>query len=447
MEVKRKDLMDALQKVGKFTGNKGCFPIVQNVLVTGNSIIATDLMSAAKVTLDAKNFTREMDVPKEKVIWPEDSLIDELADLKVAQLKGLCLDYGISLEKSMKLKDQIMEAIVKVSDISADEEENREPRKIEVAEQFCVAPKKLLEIVRSLDEDEFTIAVSEFKVISVSLFESVVAPVEISIGKNFMKLPVLDPAEFPEIPEFKPGAKLFKETGENLVRALSAMGKDSEPAAYKSSLVIDGAHDALLTCDGGRINMLTTKIKGKNTLMIPGNAVRKIAGIAKKESIVVYDGERVLLKYEDLMVACTPNTEEIPPIWETFKPEETDRSVSVKHDDLKSAIKQATLMLDDEFKAAVLTFNGAINVEFESGAGKYARDSLEIIGEAIDPEIKVGLNVAFIRDAIANLDKESDVKIRLTAPDDDGDDAGVVNKPVYFEDGKGFNALVMPMRV
>ena len=60
------------------------------------------------------------------------------------------------------------------------------------------------------------------------------------------------------------------------------------------------------------------------------------------------------------------------------------------------------------------------------------------------------MNVYFIRDALANLNKESEVKIRLTAPRDDAGkvlDTGVIDAPVYFEDGKGFNALILPMQV
>lgn len=96
--------------------------------------------------------------------------------------------------------------------------------------------------------------------------------------------------------------------------------------------------------------------------------------------------------------------------------------------------KMAKIMIADHYQGICLTFNGCLNIKVVNpDLGDMTGDVF--INKAVKPEIKLGINLKYLIDALKGLDKEVTIGLQESE-----------GKPIIIRD-ENRSALIMPMRI
>ena len=151
MIIDKKELVKALEKIQKFTGdsNKG-YPVLQTAWFDGDSqtIVANDLKAFAKIPVKMGDYIKSVKVDASDLVpVPDQKFADELKGMKAGQVKSLAEYAGVI---STGKKQVMIEAIFNASVESAVVEQEAKSTQT-ISEGFCVNPGHLLRIVKAQD--------------------------------------------------------------------------------------------------------------------------------------------------------------------------------------------------------------------------------------------------------------------------------------------------------
>lgn len=126
------------------------------------------------------------------------------------------------------------------------------------------------------------------------------------------------------------------------------------------------------------------------------------------------------------------------PSYEDVIPKDQDKRISAGRDELARAVRQASVLTNEESRGVKMAFNSKDkSVKLSSRAPEMGESEIELGLNAYDGEsIDISFNPQFIADALKTID-EPEVIIELKAP----------NKPGLFKAGADFMYVVMPVNL
>lgn len=447
MKIQKKELVNALTTAAKFCG-KGAMatsaPITGTVLIDGKGqcVVASNLSAVAIVSTNITDYTQRIEGEKPEVVHPDEAFLADLKSLKKGQLEMLCEDYGIEASGTIA---QLAEAIYAASEEGARQEEEKPAPVAEVVERFCVDPKKLLGIVKTLemkDDDAVEITVEAFEQKSEILTD--VSANSISVGGHFKALPVRPAKHFPEIPEYRtvlatdiPGKDLM--AASELTLRLGPNDK-----GWKEMILFDPERNNMVSTDGKRLYVVNRELGNANKMLLSGCDLHAIGSIAKDKSVRMNVSATideptgwVCMEYGKLKVHIRADSGNNFPDYVALVGKEPTHSVVVENAKLSNVFQQAAAVADKDAPCAVFKFNDGIDIEKYGASGNYERENVPFVKGKIEGDpIQIGLNVAFLMQTLKHLDE----KVSIDLTDDDN--------PVFFHSEKSnLRALIMPVRL
>ena len=434
MKVAKKELVEGLTMVKGFCNGKS-FPELGKVLIDGpgQKIIATDMHTRAEVAISLTDYKQKIVGEKPAVVHPDEDFTADLKSLKVPQLTDLCAYVGVEPDEKAKKADMV-ELIYKASEASAQAEEKLPPPESEVDERFLVDPDHLLKIVKSENTGEMIdLHVEAFEQKSDFLVEGVNATA-LAIGEHFQRIPLTDINEFPDGRKFA-GTAAAKITGSELKSLVDGCYFAEDASPHYKVVMFDAKEKNLVSTNGNRLHVLKHKINIPNNLTLPGLALTNLVKVAKDKEIAMQvdkAGSRVQFTYGKLTVTTKDEDIDFPDYMSFISGTKTVHDIEIDGEVFENVVKQVKL-IDD---AADFTFNGVMNAQAANNdRGEYRRFDVPFLKGKVEPEMTVRLNTAYVADALKYLGKK--VTVRLT------DD---ITRPVFFDGGNNFRAIVAPMR-
>jgi DNA polymerase III sliding clamp (beta) subunit (PCNA family) len=356
----------------------------------------------------------------------------DLLSLKKSQLEQLVA--GAALEVS-GTKSVLVDALMAAWQKEAEEMDQQPAPTVDVEEKFCVDPRKLVKIIKSLEakgDDVIELVVTEFEYRE-DILSNVMAKA-LSIGNHFQRLVIVPSDDFPHI-NFEKAKRPVGEIKGNILGMVSSIARTSgaDIKAYHEKVFFDADNENIVSSDGDRMHLLKHDFTASVDLMLPGGAMKTLCKIASKENLKIYsdpDCSCVKFTFGNVAVLTKNDLDTNYPAYLDVVSSETGHTVTVEKKVLDRVLRQAVLMSDNLVK---MTFNGGINFESQSETGVYHRENVPFVKGKVEPSMKMGMNPKFLVDAIRCLN--DDVKIRL------GDD-----KPIFLSSGKTFQACIMPVR-
>jgi DNA polymerase III sliding clamp (beta) subunit (PCNA family) len=438
MQAKKSAILKALDVCAGITTGPTLLNLQGKVLIDPESgrIVATDLGIFAVATVEFVGFTQTITLESEPVEIPGEDLLTELAQLKKDQIQALADYAGVELPEKWKIKDAA-NAIFEASVAAAQVEAAIAPKQVEVFEKFLIDRQILAKILKSLPgeaDDPVVIKVEHWR-----REEKGFVPGTVSINGNFRTIFVQDADEFPEVLALGEKArKLASISGDNLATLVTALAKDDR-RAFAYHLNFNGERKEVVACDGSRIHV--QKLAVADSFFMPDSIAKKLLGKGKLVAVSM-DDAGVLSAHADLGASF---------LWrqgETFEypsyADIVDRHTKTPHwfevetAGLLAVLSQAHIMSSDQYRAALLTFNGngTINIAtVNPDRGEYEKSDVPLKSGSVDEPITINMNLPYLLDAFKAAAPVA--KIGLT----DGDNL------LFVKDQTGaFTAGIMPMR-
>ncbi len=436
MKIKKSELITALESVSPFCGNS--LTIFTKVLIDGpnGTISATDAETWAEVPVACSEFMRQVageEAPE--TTFPDNALREDMDSLKKTQLESLCEYAGI--EPAGK-KAEMVEAIMVASLASAEAEKANvgEASTIEIGEVFCVDPKQLLKIVKSLDlrDDDYVSLSAESFEYQENILESVQATT-LNVGDHFQKLMITPASDFPKRADADISRPFAEITGEDL-RNIAAVSEKNSDKGFQRAVAFDSTNQQIVACDGKRLHAMQAIMAAADPglLALHGETMKNIAKIAKKLKIdIKMNATASHLKFSvaGMAVYVQPMDEVKFPSYLDIMQKELEHSVTVDRKALQEAISQAMLISDAYVDVA---FNGGINITATGESGTYDRKNVPFLRGAVQPEITRRFRPKFLLDALKGAAEKALINV------------GLEEGPLYVKRDGVFQACIMPMQ-
>jgi len=255
----------------------------------------------------------------------------------------------------------------------------------------------------------------------------------------------LDPADFPEPPEFGGEGELTLPMG-TLREAIDSVGYAVSTDTHRPILTgvlfnYDGKTLTLVATDTHRlaVRKLDQPGIGSNiNAVVPERALRAI------KQLPVGDDDKVTLKFGNGRVGVEAGSAKVVaqllagayPNWERVVPSESTRSWSVETDQLAEKIKRAMILARDN--ANRIRFTGGsdqLMLTARSEEKGEAKEEVPMVGN--NGEIEIAFNGRFVEQVLSAIDDEG-VRIEMTEH----------SRPAIFKpanDGQSYFCVIMPM--
>lgn len=297
-------------------------------------------------------------------------------------------------------------------------------------EAFCVDPVDLLAMVKTSDEENIRISVEQEE--DENLFN--IGTYRLTIGENFKSIYAQTKAEFPEL-AISDTVYVADVESALINSVLNATTKD-ETGFQLNVVLFDGEKNRLVATDGHRLHMATVELFLDKQMVFPADTLRKAACIAGKEKIPIACNENYMKMEVNGLTIIGRIPDNKFPDYETVIKEELPIEIVIEKKALQDACTQALILTSDQYAGSRFTFGKGISIEMINvEKGTYEKTNIPFVGK-VDPEIIVGLNTRYVRDALHGIDDEN-VTIQMK------DHAS----PFVFTGYGNFTALIMAMRV
>ena len=306
--------------------------------------------------------------------------------------------------------------------------------------------RKLFEIVREAEGDEFSIASLENDW------------VELKCGRARFKMMGLDPRSFPAMPSQSARSEAAKKSAKAALtisasvfatmidKTIFAVSPDE--ARYNLSGVYIESHEAgkarMVATDGHRLSMIDRAVPG---FAMEGGAIIPRKGLAELRKLLDQGGDaEVKLLIDGQLASLKRGTTEVSmrlvegefPDYRGVVPKQTKYRIAMGRDALQAAIKRAAIFSNERYHGVKLGMSsGAITVSSTSPEMGEASEQIDV--EYRGEEFAVGFNASYLLQALAVIPPESDVELGLS----DEASPGLLRTPADSE----FSYVVMPMRL
>lgn len=301
---------------------------------------------------------------------------------------------------------------------------------------ITLGAKALYDIVRSLPEDE------------VRLKQTANQWVEISCGKVKYRVVGMAADSFPALPEFEEvpffsiDPKTFREMIEKTLYAVSLDETRYNLTGVFCEPVANGPGLRMVATDGHRLSLIERETSQapsmKEGVIIPRKGLvelRKLLDDDAESQLGFIENSAV---FESAGITLTMRLVDGRfPDYQQVIPSASSRAVQVDRQKLNNALKRTSLLSPDKAQGVRLDLSekvlalSATNPDLGE-----AREEIEVDYEG-DP-LRIGFNFRYLMDVLTALNEET-VQLELT----DELSPGVVTG----SEGKGYKAVIMPMRI
>jgi DNA polymerase-3 subunit beta len=310
---------------------------------------------------------------------------------------------------------------------------------VEVVEEgsALIPADKLAQIVRSSDDATLTIETEDHTV-------------HIRGEDAHFTIYGYDPKEAPAVREFD-AAEIDCEMGATSLQSLIArtiFAAASEHSRYAINGILfdrDGRNLRLIATDGRRLAVARGACSngdGKSTCIVPTKALSLLSKLLRDPdaSVRVAVEENQALFHIDAggadAVLTTNLVEGSFPPFEDVIPKDQDKKVTFDVETLRSAIRRAALLTNEESKGVRMSFNDK-QLTLTSRAPEMGEAEIHVDLDAYEGDpVEIGFNPGFITDALKVIDSQN-VIVELKA----------ANKPGVLKTGNEFTYVVMPVNL
>lgn len=256
-----------------------------------------------------------------------------------------------------------------------------------------------------------------------------------------LRLETMAPADFPpeltisEPVTFAMPLAVLKRMLGNVAGAVS----DKPASGVFNGLLIDsdGSHIITVGADSRRMHVDREPLEAdKARVLIPRTMAAMLLKLEEDEHaavVVALGANQAGFEYGDITLSTCLIEGEFPQ-YENFIPKDCNRKLTIARDELARVVSTASVMTSEETKGirVSLSAKGLSVSAATSGVGEATVVSdCRYEGEPLE----IGLNPAFLADAIRNAGEE--ITVELTA----------ANRPILVRDGTEYKAIVMPVNI
>lgn len=272
----------------------------------------------------------------------------------------------------------------------------------------------------------------------------------INSGDSHFKIYGFDPAEAPPMPEFDESnldCTIQAGTLANLV-ARSLFAAAVEHTRYAINGVLydrTGKRLQLVATDGRRLALASGDCVASGEdkqCIIPGKAlglIRRLVNAPDSSVNIAVDDTRVSLRFDDASAPATLTSSLVEgrfPPFEDVIPRDQDKRITFNRDTLKSAIRRASLLTNEESRSVRMHFEPS-KLTLTSHAPEMGEAVVHLeLKDYQGDELEIGFNPTYIADALKVVDDE-EVVLELKA----------ANKPGLIRSGRDFTYVLMPVNV
>jgi len=296
-----------------------------------------------------------------------------------------------------------------------------------------VPGRKFYEIIRSLDNKELTIQISD-------------TDLTIESSNSKFKLQSLPPNEFP----------LFEATAEEtsfVVKQTVLKGlfhkthfamAQQDVRFYLNGLLVETGPNTLTSVgtDGHRLARSVASVDksklGEASFIIPRKAIQEAQRIIQDvgETKVTFTDNQATFKFNDVKL-ITKLIDGSFPDYGRVIPAETSINILIKGENIKPALQRVSILANEKFKGVRIDLeDNRLTVSSENPEQERAKETIEI--DSTGKTLSVGFNVSYLIDAISACEGEL-VNIGLN----DENSSALITDPTDPES----KFVVMPMRL
>jgi len=272
----------------------------------------------------------------------------------------------------------------------------------------------------------------------------------INAGDSHFKVYGFDPAEAPALDAFDESAVDCTITSGTLASmvARSLFAAAVEHTRYAINGVLydrDKKRLRLVATDGRRLAMASGDCTGESDAaqcIIPGKAlslVRRLAGAADAPVRISITDSRVMLQFDDESAPATLGSSLVEgrfPPFEDVIPRDQDKKVIFDRETLRSAIRRASLLTNEESRSVRMRFEPS-KLTLTSHAPEMGEAVVHLeLKDYGGEELEIGFNPTYIADALKVID-DPEITFELKA----------ANKPGLIRAGRDFTYVLMPVNV
>ena len=307
--------------------------------------------------------------------------------------------------------------------------------------------RKLFEIVREAASEEVSIAPLDKDWI------------ELKCGRARFKMMGLDPRSFPAMPSQSAAQKESPRRGVKVALKIAAnvlagmidktiFAVSPDEARYNLSGVFlesfEPGKARMVATDGHRLAMVDREVPGfamEAGVIIPRKGLGELRKLLDQggdaEVSLVIDGHLASLKRNTTEVSMRLVEGEFPD-YRGVIPKQSKHIITVKRDELMSAIKRAEIFSNERYHGVKLALSaGELTISSTSPEMGEATDTLDI--DYRGEEFAIGFNASYVLQVLGIIPAESEVALGLS----DEVSPGVIQMP----SDTAFTYVVMPMRL
>jgi DNA polymerase-3 subunit beta len=299
---------------------------------------------------------------------------------------------------------------------------------------IAVQAKKLVEIIRSLNNEEVLLVQEEPRVLS------------IRAGKSRFKIHGLAPDDFPTLPTVEDGRRVdipFADFRRMVAKILFAVSAEESRFQLNGALLKlkDGALEMVAT-DGHRLALVEGGLEnasGEDSVLVPRKALQELQRFEGEGKLSYGRGEHHLsfgLGRRELICRILEGTF---PDYERVIAKDNDKKVLFDRKNLVDAVQRAALMTGDRARAVRLQFT-ADQVVISAVNSDLGEAIEEVACDYDGPDFRVGINPDYLREFLSAVETE---KVRLELKDENTQCVG------YPHEGPDtrYLCVIMPMRI
>lgn len=265
------------------------------------------------------------------------------------------------------------------------------------------------------------------------------------------------PADFPVVAELPADATGFMVKADDFAEAIdrTAFSTARETSRYAINgvlLVRTGKKIEMVATDGRRLALAKLSSEGDTSeqrlsCIIPTKALTVLSKLihsdAESVRVMITENQAVFVVEEGddfpPTVLASNLVEGTFPPYEDVIPKDQDKRAKFDVETLRSAVRRAALLTNEESRGVRLAFTGGStqDLKLSSRAPEMGEAEVRVEMNAYEgDDIEIGFNPAFIIDALKVVDSE-EVLLEMKAP----------NKPGLMKSGSDFLYVVMPVNL
>ena len=303
---------------------------------------------------------------------------------------------------------------------------------------IVLSGKKLFEIVRELDTEDFELSLGKNQ------------QVHIKQASSSFKINGLNPEDFPSFPVLKQKKKqifLVEDILEAIDKSLYCVSLD-ESRYHLTGVFLEqvSSNYRFVATDGHRMSFIDVKAKSKDEnlehgIIIPRKGLQELkkmlAGADKKEEVEIsIEKPRLLVQFKNQSLNIRLIEGQYPK-YKSLLPKQVGQEIIVSTSDFLSALKRIAVLTSARFKGVNFTFSkNSLSIDFSHPEVGSAEEKIacDYQGE----ELKIRFNSKYILDILNSIHEE---KIRIILKD------SLSPGLIKASSRDNYVCLVMPMKL